>query len=83
MLNKEDIETQIKLAEITKENLKVDNNLTTKITTGDVFINNDNKSILKIGNIKIYNTKKFNWLQRKMFKIFFGIEINNLESKGE
>lgn len=83
MLNKEDIEAQIKLAEITKENLKVDNNLTTKITTGDVFINNDNKSILKIGNIKIYNTKKFNWLQRKMFKIFFGIEINNLESKGK
>lgn len=86
MLNKEDIETQIKLAEITEENLKVDNNLTTKMTTGDVFIklnNNDNKSILEIGNIKIYNTKKFNWLQRKMFKIFFGIEINNLESKGE
>ena len=40
-------------------------------------------SILIIGNMKIKNTKKFNWLQRKMFKIFFGIEINNLESKGE
>lgn len=85
MLNKEDIETQIKLAEITKESLKVDKSLITKINTGDVVIklNNDNKSILKIGNIKIYNTKKFNWLQRKMFKIFFGIKINNLESKGE
>ena len=85
MLNKEDIEAQIKLAEITKESLKVDNSLTTKITTGDVVIklNNDNKSILEIGNIKIYNTKKFNWFQRKMFKIFFGIKINNLESKGE
>lgn len=84
MLNKEDIETQIKLAKITKESLKVDNSLTTKITTGDVVIklnNNDNKSILEIGNIKIYNTKKFNWFQRKMFKIFFGIKINNLESK--
>lgn len=40
-------------------------------------------SILIIGNMKIRNTKKFNWFQRKMFKIFFGIEINNLESKGE
>lgn len=85
MLNKEDIETQIKLAEITEESLKVDNSLTTKINTGDVVIklNDNNKSLLEIGNIKIYNTKKFNWLQRKMFKIFFGIKINNLESKGE
>ena len=41
------------------------------------------RSILIIGNMKIRNTKKFNWFQRKMFKIFFGIEINNLESKGE
>lgn len=40
-------------------------------------------SILIIGNMKIRNTKKFNWLQRKMFKLVFGIEINNLESKGE
>lgn len=69
MINKEDIETQIKLA---------------KITAGDVVIklNNNDKSLLEIGNIKIYNIKKFNWFQRKMFKIFFGIKINNLE-KGE
>ena len=85
MLNKEDIETQIKLAKITNESLKVDNSLTPKLTTRDVVIklNDNNKSLLEIGNIKIYNTKKFNWLQRKMFKIFFGIKINNLESKGE
>lgn len=85
MLNKEDIETQIKLTEITKNSLKIDNSLTTKITTGDTVIkfNDNNKSLLEIGNIKIYNIKKFNWLQRKMFKIFFGIKINNLESKGE
>ena len=85
MLNKEDIEIQQKIAEITKESLKVDNSLTTKITTGNVVIklNDSNKSILEIGNIKVYNIKKFNWLQKKMFKIFFGIKISNLESKGE
>ena len=85
MLNKEVIETQIKLAEKTKESLKADNSLTTKLTTGDVVIrlNDNNKSLLEIGNIKIYNIKKFNWFQRKMFKIFFGIKIVNLESKGE
>ena len=84
-MNTEDIETQIKLAGITKNNLKVEESLITKITTGDVVIrlNDNNKSLLEIGNIKIYNTKKFNWIQRKMFKLFFGIKINNLESKGE
>jgi len=85
MLNKEDIETQIKIADITKSSLAINNNILTKITTEDVVIklNDNNKSILEIGNIKVYNIKKFNWLQRKMFKIFFGIKINNLESKGE
>lgn len=70
MINKEDIETQQKIA---------------KITTGDVVIrlNDNNKSMLEIGNIKVYNIKKFNWLQRKMFKVFFGIKINNLKNKGE
>lgn len=85
MINKEDIETQQKIAKITKNSLEVDNGLTTEITTGDVVIrvNDNNKSLLEIGNIKVYNIKKFNWFQRKMFKIFFGIKINNLESKGE
>lgn len=36
-------------------------------------------SILIIGNMKIRNTKKFNWLQRKMFKLMFGIEIENIK----
>ena len=65
--------------------IKLDERLATKITTGDVVIrlNENNKSILELGNIKIYNIKKFNWFQRKMFKIFFGIKVNNLESKGE
>ena len=31
-----------------------------------------------IGNITINFTKTFNWLQRKMWKMFFGLEIENL-----
>ena len=79
LASKEDIETQTKIG------LATNNYISPKITTGDVVIklNDNNKSILEIGNIKVYNIKKFNWLQRKMFKIFFGIKINNLESKGE
>ncbi len=74
-----------------KNNIRLDENLiykdeslTSKITTGDIVIklNDNNKSILEIGNIKIYNIKRFSWLQRKMFKVFFGVEISNLENKG-
>ena len=32
-----------------------------------------------IGNITIYYDKKFNWIQREMWKICFGLEITNLE----
>lgn len=74
-----------------KNNIKLDENLIykdenliSKIISGDIVIrlNDNNKSIFKIGNIKIYNIKRFSWLQRKMFKVFFGIEISNLENKG-
>lgn len=67
------------------DSIKMDESTGSKFNTGAVAIklNDNNKSLLEIGNIKIYNTKKFNWFQRKMFKIFFGIKINNLESKGE
>lgn len=37
------------------------------------------KSILKIGNMVIHNTHHFNWFQRKMWKLFFGFEIENVE----
>lgn len=37
------------------------------------------KSKVVIGNITIYYDKKFNWIQRKMWKICFGLEITNLE----
>lgn len=32
-----------------------------------------------IGNITISFNKKFNWLQRKMWKVYFGLEITNLK----
>lgn len=37
------------------------------------------KSLLKLGYIKIYLENRFNWLQRKMFKILLGIEIEKIE----
>lgn len=39
------------------------------------------KSHLKIGNLTIHNTHRFNWLERKMWKLFFGFEIKNVEEK--
>ena len=37
------------------------------------------KSHLKIGNMIFHNTKHFNWLERKMWKLFFGFEIENIK----
>lgn len=37
------------------------------------------KSQGTIGNITIDFNKTFNWLQRKMWKIYFGVEIKNLK----
>lgn len=39
------------------------------------------KSILTIGNIQIKNIKHFNWFQKKMFELLFGIEIVDLVEK--
>ena len=36
-------------------------------------------SILIIGNMKIRNIKKFNWFRRVMFKLVFGIKIENIK----
>lgn len=41
------------------------------------------KSKIIIGNLTIFNTKKFNWFQKKMIKLCFGFEVNNLESKSD
>ena len=37
------------------------------------------KSHIKIGNIVIHNTHRFNWFERKMWKLFFGFEIENVK----
>lgn len=37
------------------------------------------KSYLQTGNLTIMNTKHFNWLQKKMWKIFFGFDIKDVK----
>ena len=37
------------------------------------------KSLLRAGNMVIHNSRHFNWFQRKMRKLFFGFEIENVE----
>ena len=38
-----------------------------------------NKSKMTVGNTIIFNTIHFNWLQKKMWKIFFNITIEDVE----
>ena len=37
------------------------------------------KSHLKVGNLIIHNTHRFNWLERKMWKLLLGFDIENVE----
>ncbi len=37
------------------------------------------KSKIIIGNLTIFNTKKFNWINRLMFKLVFGIKVENIK----
>lgn len=39
------------------------------------------KSKITIGNIEIYLEKRFNWFNRLMFKLLFGLEIEILGDK--
>lgn len=36
------------------------------------------KTLLKIDYIHIYLEKKFNWLQKRMFKFLLGVEIEDI-----
>ncbi len=36
------------------------------------------KSKFKIGNVIIYLPKKYNWFQKKMYKIFFDIDLEKV-----
>ena len=40
------------------------------------------RSEIKVGNMTIYNEKKFNWFNRFMMKLVFGWEVKNYK-KGE
>jgi len=37
------------------------------------------KSELTLGNLTIRFTKKFNWFNRKMLKLIFGLDIKNIK----
>ena len=37
------------------------------------------KSHLKVGNLVIHNTHHFNWIERKMWKLLLGFDIENVE----
>lgn len=57
-----------------------------KLVNGDfeirdttMVIRKDYKSIIKVGNIMVFCPTKFNRLQRKMIKIFFGFDVKNYD----
>lgn len=50
------------------------------IEFGKVYKNPDYKSELVIGHLTIRLEKRFNWLNRLMFKLFFGVKITNIEN---
>lgn len=37
------------------------------------------KSHIKIGNMIIHNTHRFNWFHRKMWKLLLGFDIENVK----
>ena len=61
------------------EEIQLSDNLKDMYCVDTTIIHNEQKSILEVGNITIYNSKKFNWLNRLMFKVFFGIKIKNIK----
>lgn len=65
----------------TKSTIQYD--VSNNLTTGEIVVklNDNSKSTLEIGNIKIYNIKKFNWFNRLMFKLVFGIKIENIKEE--
>ena len=49
-----------------------------KIYQGNWILEQKMKSKMIIGNLTIFQTKKFNWFNKLMFKIVFGIEIEDI-----
>ena len=54
------------------------NDFTERTVTID-FTNKKAKTLLKLGYIRIYLENKFNWLQKRMFKLLLGIELEDLK----
>ena len=54
-------------------------NVLVNINTKESFKAPHYKSTMEIGNIQINNIKHFNWFQRKMWNLCFGIKIINLK----
>ena len=48
---------------------------------GAVIKNPVYKSEMIIGSLTIRFEKRFNWLNRLMFKVFFGLTIKNIEEE--
>lgn len=57
----------------------MENKITAKIENSSAEL----KSKMTFGAITIFNTKHFNWLQKKMWKILLGIEIEDVEEINE
>ena len=62
--------------------------VSTDIDYGTISLRKRGKSIIKIGNmkfggtaIKIEVSTKFNWLQKKLWKYLFNIEIEDIEEE--
>lgn len=58
------------------------NDFTERTVTID-FTNKKAKTLLKLGYIRIYLENKFNWLQKKMFKLLLGIELEDLKDSDD
>lgn len=54
------------------------NDFTERTVTID-FTNKKAKTLLKLGYIRVYLENKFNWLQKRMFKLLLGIELEDLK----
>ena len=46
--------------------------------TIEIGVGLENKSHLKVGNLVFYNTRRFNWFERKMWKLLLGFDIENV-----
>ena len=47
--------------------------------TIEIGVGLEHKSRLKVGNLVIHNTHHFNWLERMMWKLLLGFDVENVE----